>query len=73
MVFSGKFLMRNHAVFGNADNGHISFSKFTYMVAKTAGFFDTVGGLVFGIKIDNQPFALVVGKGMRNFVLPYLI
>ena len=68
-MFAGKLAVGGNGIFGDTKDRHPKFFEFLCGVTKRTGFFGAAGGIVFGIKINNHPFAPVVGKSMNFLIL----
>ncbi len=62
VVFFGEFIMAFDAVRAHAKNYRIVFAEILKAIADAAGFFRATGRIVFGIKIQEYPLAMIVGK-----------
>ena len=68
-MFHDEILVGFFAIYADAEYGDLMFFESLDVVAETTGFFDTAGGLVFGVKIDNQLLSLKIGQLDRLSIL----
>ena len=52
-----KFCMRCFIVWGNSQNSRIEFLEFAINITESLGFLGSPGGIILGVKVDDDVFA----------------
>ena len=61
IVFGGKFLVTPDRVFAHAEHGDAQLGQLMEGIAEVAGLFCAPWRIVFGVKVEDDPAAAVVG------------